>query len=269
MSNQEAKKTKSVTEKAYDEVRDKQNWAMQCLYGSAFLLGLCVIYSNLPDRWQVIDKGVFLSINMLQVVALLGYHGFALWASIIHYEAGKIHYPDLIDNAFGTVLTNDHSENYYASEAVKEGAGKLAWNVTENCYFTYTIYKMMKWKVLEKSVLIILFFAVALIFDHNDWIITFFRLTIPIVWIKKTVVFLYALNEFRIQYDRAYFVMTHPSSSNKQLLADSVNILLHYESLKAWLNIPTDSKIHKSQNAYLNSEFEKISQNFKIKKETT
>lgn len=267
MSDQEAKITKSVTEEAYNNVREKQNWAMQCLYGSALLLIFCVFYSYLPESWQIIDSNIFFSINMLQVAALLGYHSLALWASILHYEAGKIHYPDLIDNAFGTVLTNEHSENYYASDEVREGAGKLAWNVTENCYFTYTIYKMMRWKVLKQSVIIIIIFVVAIILNHNDWIITFFRLTIPIVWIKKSIAFLYALNEFGKQYNNAYMVMTHTPSTNEQLLADSVNILLHYESLKAWLNIPTDSDIHESQNAYLNSEFEKISRNFTIKKE--
>ena len=230
-----ADSVKSVTKESYDEVRKWQNWSMQCLYGSAFLVGASVIYSLLPVEYQCLEGKALFSVNVLQVLVLLCYHGFALWASIIHYEAGKKHFPDLLDNAFGTALTTEHSENYYASDEVKLGAGKLAWNVTENCFFTVSIYKMMLWPVLRKCLFFIFFFVVAVILNQTDWIVTILRLTVPIVWLKKAIVFYYALNQFKGQYEKAYMVMTHEPSTNKQLLVDSVNILLQYESLKAWL----------------------------------
>lgn len=263
MTTQEVK---SVTEKAYNDVRQKQNWSLQCLYGSAFLVGAIIIYSLLPNQWQCLDDTVVFSINMLQVLALVFYHGFALWADIIHYAAGKKHFPDLLDNAYGTSLTSEHSENYYASEQVKEGSAKLAWNVTENCYFTVSLYKMMKWKVVRKSLFFIVLFVIAIVLNQNDWIVTVLRLTIPIVFIKKAVVFCYALKEFEVQYESAYNVMTHAPSSNKQLLVDSINILLRYETLKAWLNVPTDNDIYKQERERLNKEFANISQNFKLRK---
>ena len=261
-----ADQVKSVTKDAYDEVRKWQNWSMLCLYVSAFLVGACVIYSLLPESWQFLEKKVLDAVNVLQVVVLVCFHGFALWASIIHYEAGKKHFPDLLDNAFGTVLTTEHSENYYASNEVKLGASKLAWNVTENCYFTLSIYQKMLWSVLKKSLFIIILFVVAIILNQTSWIVTVFRLTVPIVWLKKTFVFYYALNQFKEQYERAYIVMTHDPSTNKQLLVDSVNILLQYESLKAWLNVPADNDIYEQERARLNSEFANISKNFKVQK---
>lgn len=257
---------KCVTKEDYDNVRKWQKWSMLSLYTSAILVFLSFVYSLLPEEYQCYEERIFYIVNVLQVLALLFFHGFALWASILHYEAGKKHFPDLLDNAFGTALTTEHSENYYSSNEVKLGAGKLAWNVIENCFFTKSIYEKMLPPVLFKCIFFVIFFLLAVFFNQTDWVLTILRLTVPIVWIKKAIVFYYAYHQFKNQFNLAYVVMTHEYKNNKQLLVDSVNILLQYESLKAWLNVPADSDIYIKERERLNNEFADMSKNFTIPK---
>lgn len=45
-------------------------------------------------------------------------------------------------------------------------------------------------------------------------------------------------------------------------MADSINILLQYETLKAWVNFPASEKIYCSYRDLINEEFEKEQQAF-------
>lgn len=64
-------------------------------------------------------------------------------------------------------------------------------------------------------------------------------------------------------YKDIYFVLTH-KTSNSQLMADSINILLQYETLKAWLNFPASELVYNSYRDLINEEFDKEQQNFVV-----
>lgn len=79
--------------------------------------------------------------------------------------------------------------------------------------------------------------------------------------LKKTITIFYAAFEFSRLYEDIYKVMTH-KSTKRQLLADALNILLQYESLKARLNFPSSEKIYKEYNEQINKDFEKEKSNY-------
>lgn len=87
----------------------------------------------------------------------------------------------------------------------------------------------------------------------------FYKLTIPIVWAKKTVVFS-MLNMSLIGCIRIYILYRLIKTSNSQLMADSINILLQYETLKAWLNFPPSELVYNSYRGLINEEFDKEQQ---------
>lgn len=91
----------------------------------------------------------------------------------------------------------------------------------------------------------------------------FCKLTIPIVCLRKAVAFFYARHEFDRLYKEIYFVLTH-KTSNSQLMADSINILLQYETLKAWLNFPASELVCNFYRDLINEEFDKEQQNFVV-----
>ena len=47
-------------------------------------------------------------------------------------------------------------------------------------------------------------------------------------------------------------------------MADSINILLQYETLKAWLNFPPSELVYNSYKDLINEEFDKEQQTFVV-----
>lgn len=178
------------------------------------------------------------------------------YASVLHYQAGKKHFPDFIDNAFGTNLTSNHSENFYADAKIKKGAQSLSLHTAENCFCTMKTYQFMMWGEIRNCVLILVICAIFLLTDHSSVFIYLCKLTVPIVWIKKAINYFYARHEFERLYKDIYKVLTYKHKQS-ELMAESIHILLQYETLKAWLNYPVSEKVFFKHRGEINDAFAK------------
>lgn len=252
---------KSVTKDKYAKVRKASCWATRLLWASAIVLLLLAIYEISCDIKNIVPVKYIGYLKYLQISLILSYHACIVYSSILHYQAGKLHFPDFLDNALGTCLITEHSENYYDDEEVKKGALKIAYQTAENCYFTKCIFKLMAKQQYSSFFRVVIFAILAFLSGHSDFIVLFFKVTLPIAILKKTVTIIYADFEFTRLYEEIYKVMTH-KSSKRQLLADSLNILLQYESMKAWLNFPSSEKIYKEHRERINKDFEKEKSNY-------
>ncbi len=254
------KTVKSVTRDAYNLVRKWNKFGYWCLLASAFIIIGIEIYRNLPVEYHLLPVKLIPWVKYSQVLFIIFYHLCCLYASVLHYEAGKVHFPDFLDNAFGSKLTTKHSENFYADPDMRKGAQSLSLHTAENCFFTKTIFNYMKKGQITNAVIVLIVCIVAMFADFGDWILFFFKLTVPIVWIKKAIVFLYARHEFNRMYQEIYKIMTQPSSQSN-LMANSIHILLQFETLKAWLNYPSSEKVYEKHKDEINA-------NFKIERES-
>lgn len=190
--------TKSVTADAYAEVRKYQKWAKNSLWLSAAIIVITVLYSYLPANYKIVPVPFKTIAIALQICSLIAYHALSAYSSVLHYEAGKKHFPDLIDNSFGSNLAFSQSTNYYKSIEGKQGAYLLAYNTTENCYFTMRNMQIMTSGIIKELILWISFFVVAILLNHNELFVTAIRITIPIVLFKKVAVFIYARVQSKI-----------------------------------------------------------------------
>lgn len=255
--------TKSVTADAYAEVRKYQNWAKQALWVSAIIIVITVSYSYLPANYKIVPKSLKDVAIALQIFGLLVYHTLSAYSSVLHYESGKKHFPDLMDNSFGSNLAVVQSSNYYRSIEGKQGAYQLAYNTTENCYFTMRNMQIMTSGMVIEIILWIAFFVVAILLNHNELFVTAIRITIPIVLFKKVAVFIYARIQIQNLFTRLDSLMRH-LPEDKEFFAESLDILLHYETLIAWLNFPTSEEVYLNHKGEFNEEFAKIAKKFKV-----
>lgn len=252
---------KSVTKDKYVKVRKLSCWATRLLWASSIVLVLLATYENWNYCKTIIPSDYIDKLKHLQICLILFYHISLVYSSLLHYQAGKLHFPDFLDNALGTCLISEHSENYYDDLEMKKGALKIAYQTAENCFFTKYIFKLMAQQQYKSIICIVIVAILVFISGYTDFLLLFFKITLPIVMLKKTITIFYASYEFCRLYDDIFRVLTH-KSNQKQLLADSLNILLQYETLKAWINFPSSEKIYKEHRERINKDFEKEKSNY-------
>jgi len=248
-------KVKSVSRDSYNLVRKWNKIGYRSLIISAVIIAGLEIYAHIADEYKILPLDLIPYIKYSQVVFIMAYHSCGVYASVLHYNAGKVHFPDFLDNAFGSKLTTNHSENFYADPNMKKGAQSLSLHTAENCFFTKCIFNYMTKGQIIYPVVVIAICVVAMFVDAGNMILLFFKLTVPFVWIKKAIVFFYARHEFNRMYQEIYKVMTLPCSQ-ANLMANSIHILLQFETLKAWLSYPSSEKIYNEYKDEINALFE-------------
>ena len=254
---------KSATQTTYVKVRKWRKCSSWSLMAVALIILFLAAYQMLPKSCKVIPSMAIEYLERLQVLFILVYHFCLTCSSILHYQASKVHFPDFLDEALGSNLTTNHSKDYYSGEKIKKGVYKIAYQTAENCFFTKRIFHLMTQSQFFQLFVVALVVFLSFLGDNSNMFVFFCKLTIPIVWSKKIVVFFYAQHEFDRLYKEIYFVLTH-KTSNSQLMADSINILLQYETLKAWLNFPASEMVYNSYRDLINEEFDKEQQTFVV-----
>ena len=193
-------------------MRKASCWATRLLWASAIVLLLLAIYEISYDIKNIVPVKYIGYLKYLQISLILSYHVCIVYSSILHYQAGKLHFPDFLDNALGTCLITEHSENYYGDEEVKKGALKIAYQTAENCYFPKNIFNIMKQQKYKSFICFVIITNIMFFIRYTDDVQLFFNKTLPVVMLKKTITIFYAAFELSRLYEDIYKVMTHKST---------------------------------------------------------
>ena len=254
-------KIKSVTSGGYATIRLISKIAKRMLFASAILIFVDVV-RNMCGGSFGLNWGLYKIVMACQVLCLFGYHIMTVIASVLHFDATKKKYPDLVDDVYGTNLSPEKSANYYSSSKMTSSGGKMAYDIAENCFFSYRIMLAGIKSHLMHLGIVLLFFMVALIIDQSSVFLTVLRLTVPVIWIKNTVVYFYALHQLGMLDHSLHNLLNRKADSEITLMADSIRYSLTYESLMAWLNTPVSEKIYIEKREAINEEFEKRASNY-------
>lgn len=252
----------SVTKDAYRKVRTLSNCATCILWLSAGIIVFDFFRSNF-NWFSNVEESVWGKVDNIQILLIFAYHILATVSSAFHFWASKKKYPDLVDDVYGSHLSHTKSSNYFNSSHLKTPEKKLAWNIAENVFFSKWILKKGMPSMVIKIIIIALIFLTSFFVDHSYWFISILKLTIPIIWLKKSVVYFYAYYQLNGLNDEMRNLLVTKSIA-KDLQAQSLKYALTYESLMAWLNTPVSEKIYKKYNAQINEEFKTFSSNFVI-----
>ena len=242
------------TKKDYDVVRLWNKGATVCLVISAVL----VIADGLHHRfdwWLSTGIGIWPYLANLQIVFIVAYHLLSARASILHFEASKKKYPILVDDVYGTSLSQVKAENYYDSSRMKTPGRKLAYDAANNVYFSYRIMQESTWPLLRNVFLVMFIFIVALILDQSSIILFVCKLTIPVIWLKKAWFFFKAKHELALLNEQMHNLLVKKIVAN-DMNAESLKYALTYEALMAWLNTPVSNSAYNKYGEEINKEFE-------------
>lgn len=250
----------SVTKDAYKTVRRYSKSATCFLWFSA----LIVVFEFIRNSFTLlphVDDSVWRYVDNAQVLLIFGYHILATIASVLHFRASKMKYPDLVDNVYGTHLSHTKSQNYFSTSHLNTPEKKLAWNISENVFFSRWILKKGMLGMIFKMVVIAAIFLTSFFTDHSQFFISILKLTIPIIWLKLFLVYIYAYYQLDKLNDELRNLMVTKTVA-LDLRAQSLKYALTYESLMAWLNTPVSEKVYNKYRNQINDEFKDFSSDF-------
>lgn len=196
------------------------------------------------------------TINALLILII-----FFLGLLIDHYyrNAENLRRIDLIDNSFGTKLSERKSINYYTNDNNSFGLRKIGINNFESAFFTYRILKETINIERVKVGIIAIVFTIFAICGYDKVLILILQLSIPfslILRLYKTEV-LYCGSKLVCDNYRSIFDKTTDLSEIK-FHAELIKNLLAYESTLAWSNILLDDKTYKRMNETLSKEWDEL-----------
>jgi hypothetical protein len=184
----------------------------------------------------------------------------------IHFNAETYRRNDLIDNAFGTVLAEDRTENYYTNNKLPEGLYKLGVNNFESCFFSYRIANKSLLCSWIKTGIISLIFILCAISGFDEVAIFIIQLAIPLILVQqsiKSTLYVTRLKDVFSKY-RTLFNNLKKNNKHKNFEAELIREILEYEATISWGNTLLDEKTYNQMNDMLSSEWNKLKQEYSI-----
>lgn len=230
---------------------------------TVFTLSLCPYFfkkigwddSNSLNAIQIIEYvNIILLIIGFIINAIKDHHLFPL--------AENKRRKDLIDNAFSTKYSLKNSEEYYTNEEVKPGINKLGVNLFQNLFFTVTVAKSMRAKVIFKTSLFSIVFILMAIYGFKNS-----PLALPVLQILfsafvlgdliKLLLFIHR-NEIILENIQQYFSETRNND------ATILKSFVEYETNLSWASILLDGKVFKKINDQTEKEWQLIKEKYQI-----
>lgn len=189
--------------------------------------------------------------KVISYVSMICYLIIKLVAKILFHNVEKLKRNDLIDNAFGTMYSDENTTEYYNNDDSEYGIKKLALNSYESSFHTENTLKLMLYKNLTiLAVISIPFFLSIFSKGGSDIVRMLFEISIPLTLISEFVVlFVYFLNVTSIN---ERFKIEFTNLENEKISETDIPKLLipvmEYYSIKSWANMNLDSKIFRANN---------------------
>jgi hypothetical protein len=184
----------------------------------------------------------------------------------IHFNAETYRRNDLIDNAFGTVLAEDRTENYYTNNELSQGLYKLGVNNFESCFFSYRIASkslLCSWIKTGIISLIFIFFAIS---GYNEVAIFIIQLAIPLILVQQSIKSTLYISRLKDVFSKYRTLFNNLKSNNeyKNFEAELIREILEYEATISWGNTLLDEKTYNQMNDTLSTEWNRLKQEYLI-----
>lgn len=215
---------------------------------------------------EYIEKSAIWNIALVAETLLISTYSFLTLASSIYiFKGSKLKINDVVDNAFGTEIGGNHSENYFDNDEIREGTIKLLYNTSESCFFSYRELKDMEWKVYACTLIPLAIFVIGVLLNRAEVIMAIFRITAIIVLIVKTVKFFLTVRELEVLHDRMMSTLKHKIGKVAQFNAESINYALEYETVMVWYGEKIPDKVYIKLNDKLTNEWHNLKHSFVVK----
>jgi len=225
------------------------------MYISTVLLIIGSVLKSIP----AINVAVSSWIEIPNAVLIFAIFVLGLIVDYIYRNAETLRRIDLVDNSFGTRLSENKSKDYYTNDYIEFGFKKIGINNFESAFFTYRILKESINKERFKAGAISFLFFLFAICGYEKILILILQLSIPFTLISrlyKTEV-LYCCSKSVYDNYRSIFDKAKELCETK-FHAEIVKNLLVYESNLAWSCILLDDATYLRMNETLSAEWDNI-----------
>lgn len=229
------------------------------LWIAALIVVIGMVWPTTTINWKYWNQVIVLEALLLTAYSLL-----TLGSSIANFFARKKKINDVVDNAFGTEIGIDHSENYFDNEEIKEGTKKLLYNTAESCFFSYRELKSMVGNVCFKTFLPFAILLVGLLINKTEVIMAIFRISAIFVLLIQAIQFFVTLFQLEILLSRMLDTIKHKIGSTAQFNAECINYALEYETVMVWYGVKIPDKVYLKLNEQLTSEWENLKNTFLV-----
>lgn len=239
----------------FQQARNMRTVESVCVYVVTALLVLEFVVSKYFLATTVVSI-IQVSTCIISVVMVI----LNLLSDLLLYQAEEDKRKDLLDNAFGSHLSEYDTNGYYNNELPKS-INKLAVNNFESSFFTYRILKSGLAAQIAKILVVILVFLTVSLTAERDMVIFLFQLTLPV---NSSVSFVrYCLTYNRVE--RIYNnYRTLFDNNQTPRHADLISNILSYSAALATGRTLLSEKRYTKLNDQLSKEWEGICKSLKI-----
>jgi hypothetical protein len=176
---------------------------------------------------------------------------------------------DFIDNSLGSNLTLKQSLNYYDNDEIDYGIYKIACNLFENCFYTYSLLKkrVMSEMLIPVATIIIILFISYIGFNHVSISLTILQWFFSSLIIGRLISFFILLfNLSKIQESLIVLFQNKDLKENIHLYQSLIyKYWLAYETLHSRIHANIPEKLFNKFNNELLDEWEEIKKTNNIK----
>lgn len=247
----------------FKRAKQLDKWNNYFLYTSTFLL----IAGFAIKKFPAINENFASNIETANAVLIVAIFVLGMIVDCIYRNAEKLRRLDLIDNSFGTRLSEKKSKDYYTNDDIRYGYKKVGRNNFESAFFTYRILKESINKERIKVGIIAILFFILTVYGYDKVFILFLQLNIPFWLISrlyKTEV-LYCGSKSICDNYRSFFDKEKEADLDEfKFHAEIIKNLLVYESNLAWSSMLLDDKTYHKMNDLLSREWDEIKVDYKL-----
>lgn len=242
------------------------SWAGKLSFGGQCLLWIAAFIEVIGMVWptSTINWKYWNQVLILEALLLVAYSLLTLGSSIANFLARKKKINDVVDNAFGTEIGIEHSENYFDNEEIKEGTKKLLYNTAESCFFSYRELKSMVGGVCLRTFIPFAILIIGLFVNKTEVIMAIFRISAIFVLLIQAIQFFVTLFQLEVLLSRMLDTLKHKIGSAGQFNAESINYALEYEAVMVWYGVKIPDKVYFKLNERLTSEWNNLKTTFLV-----
>ena len=232
---------------------------------------LSILTSSRTAGWLTPSELISDLISMFHLISLLGFTAISIIIDYVLIPKAQITTRnDFFDHSFGTkYIVHKNSEEYYTNQELDNGFYKMAVNLYESVFFTYSLACSMRLRRIITTVILILVLIPLLFFGIKST--SFISLTV--IQTLVSAYFLGGLIRLIIFANRNENLLNELSQmfSRKDLKLNiddyhinTIRIYADYETNKAWSNILLDSKLYKKMNNDLSQKWNEMKKKYNI-----
>jgi hypothetical protein len=222
---------------------------------------IVVLPENLDDIKNILYIGLMILLAIISIV--IDYN--------LLPNAQKTTRWDFFDHSFGTkYIHHMSSEEYYTNTNLDFGTYKMAANLFESCFFTYTISCKMRFKKIMMCCILLAVFIPLIFYGFKNTSligIILLQALLSIYFLSGLIRLLIFVNKSEYLFNELIMLFANADlkTNIEKYVGPIIKMYADYETNKAWSYLHVDSKLYNEMNEELSKVWDEMKVKYNIK----